>query len=223
MGAYGCAMDDQEFIKRAAEYDSNFNIRAETQAMIRDELKEFGFCRHVENFVVSLRRLPGLMVRLAPEDQWEASLHKQQKQAQALSDLAGKLDSFLNVSDFATTISLDIDELLSVPDEQAGLFLDSLRTHLQILTAAAIRYVPERAKDESKISPGPKNNQARIFVALIAFHWLNTMPDTPMKPSGAFKRICEGIVKLEGLPFKISRPAIKDGLLIAPRLAGLCE
>jgi hypothetical protein len=216
-------MDDQDFIKRIAEYDSKFNIRSETQSMIRDELKEFGFCRDVEKFVMSLRRLPGLMLGLAPEDRWEASLQKQQKQAQALADLAGKLDSFLKLSDFSTTISLDIDKVLSVPEEDSGLFIDSLRSQLHILSSAAAHYAPDHAKDESKISPGPKNNQARIFVALIAFHWLKTMPDTPMKPSGAFKRICEGIVKLEGLPFKISRPAIKEGLLISPRLAGLCE
>jgi len=44
---------------------------------------------------------------------------------------------------------------------------------------------------------------------MVAHHWHCQMPDTKITPSGAFARICMGIGLLEGLNFKITRPAIE--------------
>lgn len=51
-----------------------------------------------------------------------------------------------------------------------------------------------------------------MFVALVAHHWRECLPNVQIDPNGNFRRVCETLVTLESLPFKLTRTAIGKGL-----------
>lgn len=59
---------------------------------------------------------------------------------------------------------------------------------------------------------GSNVRDSAMFLACVAHHWRTCMPNVHIEPNGNFRRVCEALVGLESLPFKLTRTAIGKGL-----------
>jgi hypothetical protein len=175
-----------------------YQIRPETADMVRRELQGIAFDRDTERFIEALGSvLPNTrdLARATDSELLKAELDEME----GLYLLSSRLLAHLNHSKTSAR-SLALDAL---GDEG----IEALRT----ISNESREWIADSAHLRAKQN-GPKNDDTTLFVALMAHHWQAQMPDAQITPSGAFKRICEGLVRLEGLPFKITRPAIERGL-----------
>jgi len=183
------------------DWRAQYQVRTETADMVRRELQGIAFDRDIEKFIQALGPvLPNArdLARLTDSELMKAEL----EEMQGLYILSSRLLAHLNHSKTSAR-SLALDAL----GEEGIEALRTISTESRDWTSG---FAHLRAKQN-----GPKNDDTTLFVALMAHHWHAQMPDTQITPSGAFKRICEEIVRLEGLPFKITRPAIERGLQLS--------
>ncbi|MBU3657453.1 MAG: hypothetical protein FGM35_05435 [Rhodocyclaceae bacterium] len=188
-------MNTEKFIN---DWRPQYQVRAETADMVRRELQGIAFERDIEKFIQALGPvLPNArdLARLTDTEALKAELDEME----GLYLLSSRLLAHLNHSRTSAR-SLALDAL-----GEDG--IEALRTIANESREWIADFAHLRAKQN-----GPKNDDTALFVALVAHHWQAQMPDMAIAPSGAFKRICEEIVRLEGLPFKITRPAIERGL-----------
>lgn len=195
------------------DWRAQYQVRTETADMVRRELQGARFRRDIESIEKFIKALGPVLpnTRGLPEALRKGS--DPDDDALAIADLASKLKTRLMLSG-----SLLMPMLLSEIEDRLGEkasedFIDGLYLRLEILQAAANAHNAGFNGTETG-RPGPKNEDAAWFVSIVARHWQAQMPNTQITPNGAFKRICKEIARLEGLPFKITRDAINDGLQI---------
>lgn len=182
------------------DWRAQYQVRTETADMVRRELKGIAFDRDIEKFIQALGpMLPNArdLARRTDSELLKAELDEME----GLYLLSSRLLAHLNHSKTSAR-SLALDAL-----GEEG--IEALR----MLSNESRQWIADSAHLRAKQN-GPKNDDTAWFVALVAIHWQTRMPDTAITPSGAFKRICEEVVRLEDLPFKITRPAIERGLQI---------
>lgn len=202
-------MKSLQFLARGSEREAEYSLRAETAEMVRAELRDSTFQKDVEKFIRALGMVVpntrGLFNRLDSVDQSD-------EDALAIADLVSKLKARLMLSDspLVSYLLAEIDEALG--EEASENFIDGLYLRLDMLQAFAKASIATK-KNTKTGRPGPKNDSAAWFVAIVAHHWQANMPNTEITPSGAFRRICMELARLEGLPVKVTRPAIESALV----------
>lgn len=190
-------MDTEKLIN---DWRAQYQVRTETAEMVRQELQGIAFDRDIEKFIQALGPVLPNTRDLARRTDTE-ELNAELDEMEGLYRLSSRLLAHLNHSKASPRL-LALDAL-----GEEG--IEALRTISNESRQWIDNFEHRRAKQN-----GPKNDDTAWFVALMAIHWQKQMPDTPITPSGAFKRVCEQIVRLEGLPFKITRPAIERGVQI---------
>lgn len=191
-------MSDQQFLARLAEARGSLKLSDETAAQVREILVGCWPQRDLDRFIDTLgwicpnaRALDGASDREHLKVELEAM--------EAVENLTKRLMAVM-AHDKSSAALMLWDQL---GDEG---FRALERANVQASTwASNFSFVRDKQN-------GRNVRDSAMFVALVAHHWRTCMPNVQIDPNGNFQRLCEALVGLESLPFKLTRTAIGKGL-----------
>lgn len=191
-------MSDEQFLARLAEARGSLKLSDATAAQVREILVGCWPQRDLDRFIDTLgwicpnaRALDGASDREHLKVELEAM--------EAVENLTKRLMAVM-AHDKSSAALMLWDQL---GDEG---FRALERANVQASTwASNFSFVRDKQN-------GRNVRDSAMFVALVAHHWRTCMPNVQIDPNGNFQRLCEALVGLESLPFKLTRTAIGKGL-----------
>lgn len=196
--------DDRLFHARLQERRDQYSLRDETKDLLRTELANYATNRDIDRFIdvlgpisANTRDLVHLLDR---------SKEDMKTTLQELGDLERRTRQLLAI--LRQGKSLAIDEAVALLDPSVIPALEAMHQEVSI-----------RLNDE-KDWHSPKQNGRDVhadamFVAIVVRVWSERLQGVEVKPHGVFCRVIEGIVRLEHLPFRITKTVIQRGLSLS--------
>lgn len=191
-------MSDEQFLARLAEARGSLKLSDATAAQVREILVGCWPQRDLDRFIDTL----GWICPNARALDWASDrehLKVELEAMEAVENLTKRLMAVM-AHDKSSAALMLWDQL---GDEG---FRALERANVQASTwASNFSFVRDKQN-------GRNVRDSAMFVALVAHHWRTCMPNVQIDPNGNFQRLCEALVGLESLPFKLTRTAIGKGL-----------